>query len=64
MTVGTTLTTELRANGFTVSNPTGQTVDEGFDGDISFNLLDGWQLVSTFFKGHDRDQHERLFRIM
>jgi len=43
------------SNGFTVSNPTGQTVDQGFDGDITLNLLDGWQLISTFYKGHARD---------
>jgi outer membrane receptor for ferric coprogen and ferric-rhodotorulic acid len=45
------------ANGLTYVVPIGGTKEEGIDGDIALSLLPGWQLVGSFYAGHDRDQN-------
>ena len=32
----------------------GASIEEGVDGDLSMAILPGWQLVATFYAGHDR----------
>jgi len=38
-------------------NLIGNTVQEGVDGDAAITLMPGWQLIGTFYAGHDRDQN-------
>jgi iron complex outermembrane receptor protein len=40
-------------NGATYVVPIGETVTEGFDGDIAFTLVPGWQLVGSFYDGNE-----------
>jgi len=44
-------------NGLTYSAPIGPTVEEGVDGDLAFTVLPGWQVIGTWYAGHDRDQN-------
>ena len=42
-------------NGQTFGAVIGSAVQEGVDGDVSFILAPGWQLIGSFYAGHDRD---------
>ena len=44
-------------NGLTYWIPVGSTVQEGVDGDVSFAIMPGWQVIGSFYAGHDRDQN-------
>lgn len=35
----------------------GNTKEEGVDGDLAFTLVPGWQLIGSFYAGHDRDEN-------
>jgi len=44
------------ANGFSYYVPVGATVQEGVDGDFAFTIVKGWQIIGSYYVGHDRDQ--------
>jgi len=37
----------------------GSTVQEGVDGDVSFAIIPGWQVIGSFYAGHNRDQAQK-----
>ena len=47
----------LFPNGSGYFVPVGFSREEGVDGDMAFNLIPGWQLITNFYAGHDRDQN-------
>jgi iron complex outermembrane receptor protein len=55
-------TTNVLQKGGTLSNgtayyvPIGSSVQEGVDGDLAVTLTPGWQVIGSFYAGHDRDQ--------
>ena len=44
-------------NGNSYYNVIGNATGEGVDGDVALTVLPGWQLIGSFFSGHDRDQN-------
>ena len=58
MTLTNTTSTGITLpNGFGFSVLTGFTREEGVDGDVAFTVVPGWQLITNFYAGHDRDQN-------
>jgi len=47
----------LFPNGSGYFVPVGFSREEGVDGDVAFNVVPGWQLITNFYSGHDRDQN-------
>jgi len=43
-------------SGLLYYNIVGFTLQEGVDGDFSLSLYPGWQMIGTFYAGHNRDQ--------
>jgi outer membrane receptor for ferric coprogen and ferric-rhodotorulic acid len=56
----TTTNTEVAGgtlpSGLTFYNLLAFNVQEGVDGDVAMTLFPGWQLIGTFYAGHNRDQ--------
>jgi len=46
-------------NGLPIYQLVGTTVEEGEDGDLSYALVPGWQVIGSFYVGHDRDPYNR-----
>ena len=46
-------------NGVSYYDPIGSTVQEGVDGDVQLTVLPGWQFISSFYAGHNRDQADK-----
>ncbi len=45
--------------GLTYIVPIGDSVQEGVDGDVAFSVVPGWQVIGSFFSGHNRDYLNR-----
>ena len=56
-TTNITFTGGIFPNGLAYVVPVGNTVQEGVDGDFDLTVLPGWQLITSWYAGHDRDQN-------
>ena len=57
VTTNVTVSAGTFPNGTTFSVLAGLGAEEGVDGDLAMTVLPGWQIVGSFYAGHNRDQN-------
>jgi iron complex outermembrane receptor protein len=56
-TTNVTVSAGTFPNGTTYSILAGSGLEEGVDGDLAMTVMPGWQVVGSFYAGHNRDQN-------